>query len=100
MTFRGSGCPVGRTGICGNCCGIVTAWCRLRLVIVASSCRFGLTGPKHSRVLGMSLFKRSPVLCVPRIVECPHELKIVQRHMILPKLHGSAPSAVPPVQVH
>jgi hypothetical protein len=20
--------PIGRTGICGNCCGIVTAWCR------------------------------------------------------------------------
>jgi hypothetical protein len=33
----------------------------------------------------MPLFKRIPVLCVPRIVECPHELKIVLCHVILPK---------------
>ena len=26
--FRGSGCRAGRIGICGNCCGIVTGWCR------------------------------------------------------------------------
>jgi hypothetical protein len=37
----------------------------LRLVIVAPSCRFGLTGPKYGRVLGMPLFKGRPVLCVP-----------------------------------
>src|ERR1700687_951150 len=49
----------------------------LRLVIVAPSCRLGLTRPKHSSVSGMPLFKRLPVLGVPRIVECPHELKIV-----------------------
>jgi hypothetical protein len=45
---------------------------RLRLVIVASSCWLGLTGPKDGGVLGMPLFKCIPVLCVPRIVECPH----------------------------
>ena len=28
IAFRRSGCRAGRTGICGNCCGIVTAWCR------------------------------------------------------------------------
>jgi hypothetical protein len=33
----------------------------------------------------MALFKRIPVLRVPRIVECPHELKIVLCHVILPK---------------
>ena len=33
----------------------------------------------------MPLFKRIPVLCVPRIVECPHEFKIVVCHVILPK---------------
>jgi hypothetical protein len=33
----------------------------------------------------MALFKRIPVLCVPRIVECPHELKIVLCHVILQK---------------
>jgi hypothetical protein len=33
----------------------------------------------------MPLFKRIPVLCVPRIVECSHELKIVLCHVILPK---------------
>ena len=63
---------------------------RLRLVIVAPSCRLGLTGPKYGRVLGMPLFKGGPVLCVPRIVECPHELKIVLCHVILPKPRGSA----------
>jgi transposase len=26
--FRRSGCRAGRTGICGNCYGIGTAWCR------------------------------------------------------------------------
>jgi transposase len=26
--FRRSGCRVGRTGICGNCSGTGTAWCR------------------------------------------------------------------------
>ena len=26
--FPKSGCPAGRTVICGNCCGIDTAWCR------------------------------------------------------------------------
>ena len=26
--FRRSGCRVGRTGICGNCCGTGIAWCR------------------------------------------------------------------------
>ena len=25
---RRSGCRAGRTGICGNCCGTGTAWCR------------------------------------------------------------------------
>jgi len=25
--FRRSGCRVERIGICGNCCGTVTAWC-------------------------------------------------------------------------
>src|SRR5580704_1173792 len=48
----------------------------LRFVIVAPSCRLSLTGPKYGGVLGMPLFKRTPVLCVPRIVECPHEFKI------------------------
>jgi hypothetical protein len=56
----------------------------LRLVIVAPSCRLGLTGPKYGGVLGMPLFKCIPVLCVPRIVECPHEFKIVLCHVILP----------------
>ena len=28
IAFRRSGCPVGRTAICGSCCGIVIAWCR------------------------------------------------------------------------
>ena len=37
----------------------------LRLVIVAPSCGLGLAGPKYGGVLGMPLFKRSPVLCVP-----------------------------------
>jgi hypothetical protein len=32
----------------------------------------------------MPLFKRLPVLCVPRIVERPHEFKIVLCHVILP----------------
>ena len=27
-TFRRSGCRAGRIGICGNCCGTGTAWCR------------------------------------------------------------------------
>ena len=36
----------------------------------------------RKRYRGMPLFKSSPVLRVPRIVECPHELKIVQRHVI------------------
>ena len=58
---------------------------RLRLVILAPSCGLGLTRPKYGGVLGMPLFKRIPVLCVPRIVECPHELKIVLCHVILPK---------------
>src|SRR5580704_14119297 len=58
---------------------------RLRLVIVAPSCWLGLTRPKDGGVLRMALFKRIPVLCVPRIVECPHELKIVLCHVILPK---------------
>src|ERR1700674_4158420 len=57
----------------------------LRLVIVAPSCRLGLTGPEYGGVLGMPLFKRIPVLCVPRIVERPHELKIVLCHVILQK---------------
>src|SRR5438874_1849511 len=57
----------------------------LRLVIISSSCRLGLTRPKYSSVPGMPLFKRLPVLCVPRIVECPHEFKIVLCHLILPK---------------
>src|SRR5580704_10681308 len=57
----------------------------LRLVIVAPSCWLGLTRPKDSGVLGMPLFKRIPVLCVPRVVECPHELKIALCHVILPK---------------
>ncbi len=61
---------------------------RLRFVIVAPSCRLGLTGPKYGGVLGMPLFKRISVLCVPRIVECPHELKIVLFHVILPKYAG------------
>jgi hypothetical protein len=52
----------------------------LRLVIVAPSCGLGLAGPKYGGVLGMPLFKRTPVLCVPRIVECPHEFKIVLCH--------------------
>ena len=38
---------------------------RLRLVILAPSCRLGLTRPKYGGVLGMPLFKRIPVLCVP-----------------------------------
>ncbi len=37
----------------------------LRLVIVAPSCGLGLAGPKYGGVLGMPLFKRLPVLCVP-----------------------------------
>src|SRR5580700_9869349 len=57
----------------------------LRLVIVAPSCRLGLTGPKYGGVLGMPLFKRIPVLCVPRIVECAHEFKIILCHAILPQ---------------
>jgi hypothetical protein len=57
----------------------------LRLVIVAPSCWLGLTRPKDGGVLRMALFKRIPVLCVPRIVECPHELKIVLCHVILQK---------------
>src|ERR1700676_4838246 len=57
----------------------------LRLVIVAPSCRLDLAGPKYGGVLGMPLFKRIPVLCVPRIVECPHKFKIVLCHVILPK---------------
>jgi transposase len=28
IDFRRSGCRAGRTGICGNCCGTGTAWCR------------------------------------------------------------------------
>ena len=27
-TFRRSGCRAGRIGICGNCCGTATVWCR------------------------------------------------------------------------
>ena len=56
----------------------------LRLVIVAPSCGLGLAGPKYGGVLGMPLFKRLPVLRVPRIVERPHEFKIVLCHVILP----------------
>src|SRR6202162_5474494 len=58
---------------------------RLRLVIVAASCPLRLGGPKYGGVLGMPLFKRTPALCVPRVVECPHKLKIVLSHVILPK---------------
>src|SRR5882762_9211788 len=61
----------------------------LRLVIVSSPCRLGLARPKHSSVPGMPLFKRLPVLCVPRIVECPHKFKIVLCHVTLPK-HAAA----------
>jgi hypothetical protein len=39
----------------------------------------------------MPLFKRIPVLCVPRIVECPHELKIVLCHVILQKYELKPP---------
>ena len=28
IVFRRSGYRAGKTGICGNCCGIGTAWCR------------------------------------------------------------------------
>src|ERR1700719_4870420 len=42
---------------------------RLRFVIVAPSCRLGLTGPKYGGVLGMPLFKSIPVLGGPRILE-------------------------------
>src|SRR6202795_1731691 len=71
----------------------------LRLVIVAPSCRLGLTGPKYGGVLGMPLFKRIPVLCVPRIVECPHEFKIVLWHLILPK-YSAAQARLNPSNKH
>src|ERR1700686_472225 len=64
----------------------------LRLVIAAPSCWLGLTRPKDGGVLGMALFKRIPVLCVPRIVECPHEFQIVLCHLI-PGLNTCYPSA-------
>src|ERR1700722_19582780 len=67
----------------------------LRLVIVSSSCRLGLARPKHGSVPGMSLFKRLPVLCVPRIVECPHEFKIVLCHLIHRK-YAAAPARLNP----
>src|SRR5713101_6721187 len=34
MTFRRSGCRAGRIGICGNCCGTDTGWCRTRTRIM------------------------------------------------------------------
>src|SRR5579872_2232224 len=66
---------------------------RLGLVIRASLGWVRLTGPSYNGVRGVPLFKRVPVLRVPRVIECPHQFDII--HVVLHFLGGSVLSEWP-----
>src|SRR5579863_10522490 len=57
---------------------------RFRFMIRTASGRFGLTGPRDGSVGRMALFKRLPVLPIPRIIERSHQFKVTLCHIVAP----------------
>src|SRR5579872_3378634 len=57
---------------------------RFRFMIRTAQSRFRLTGPRDDGVGRMALFKRIPVLPIPRVVERSHQFKVTLCHIVTP----------------